>query len=93
VLKKRKFTKVGQVWAKKDDPEAFFVKLGQKGKNADYDLTVEITVKNAAGEIVAQQTDGFLNLSDPRKSPFADEASLSKVPGLRFDILLPQEQN
>lgn len=90
---KRKFTKLGTVWSKKEDPDAFFVKLGNKGKNTQYDLTVEITVKDSEGKVVAQQTDGFLTLSDPRKSPNANAEQLAKVPNLQFDILLAQEQN
>lgn len=89
---KRKFTKLGTVWSKKEDPDSFFVKLGNKGKNEQYDLTVEITVKDATGKVVAQQTDGFLTLSDPRKSPMANQEQLAKVPNLQFDILLAQEQ-
>lgn len=43
--------------------------LGQKGKNADYNQTVEVIVRDSRGKIVAQQTDGFLDVVDPRKEP------------------------
>jgi len=86
---KTKFTQVGQVWSTKADPDKFFIKLGRQNKNnPKYDLTVELVVKDANGTVVATQTDGFLNLSDPRKSPFAKEESLAKVPNLQFDILV-----
>lgn len=91
-----KMHKIGQLWTKKDDPEKFYIQLGNKNKNAQYDLTVEITVKNADGTVVAQRSttgkDGlFLALSDPRNNPNASESSkagLDKVPNLKFDVLL-----
>lgn len=43
--------------------------LGNKGKNDKYNLSVEITVKDHTGKVVAHQTDGFLELVDPRKQP------------------------
>lgn len=44
--------------------------LGQKNKkNPKYDLTVEITVKDATGKVVASQKDGWINLVNPRTQP------------------------
>ena len=92
---KRKLTRIGQVWESKDSTKEnpkYFLKLGNNGnKDPKYDLTVEVTVKNAAGEVVAKTTDGFLTLSDPRKSPFANEAALAKVPNLAFEVLVAQD--
>lgn len=40
-----------------------------KGEYSKYDLTVELIVKDATGKVVAKQTDGFINLIDPRTKP------------------------
>lgn len=88
---KRKLTKIGTVWSKKEDPDKFFIKLGEQGKNEQYNLTVELVVKNAKGEVVGKQTDGFLQLLDPRKSPIANQDALSKVPNLQFDVVFAAE--
>jgi hypothetical protein len=85
--------KIGTVWSKKEDPDKFFIKLGNTGKNEQYNLTVELVVKNHQGEVVAKQTDGFLQLLDPRKAPLANQEALSKVPNLQFDVVLAQDQN
>ncbi len=45
------------------------VGLGNKGKNPDYDVTVEILVKDHTGKVIAKQVDGFINLVDPRTQP------------------------
>jgi hypothetical protein len=91
-----KMHKIGQLWTKKDDDNKFYIKLGDKNKNSDFDLTVEIIVKNSKGEIVAQRStegeDGlFLALNDPRTKPNITPsalAGLEKVPNLKFDVLL-----
>lgn len=48
-----------------------FLALGRKNKPGydKYDLSIEIIVKNKEGKVVARQTDGFINLVDPRKQP------------------------
>lgn len=44
--------------------------LGQKNpKKPEWDQSVEIIVRNNKGDIVARQTDGFLDVVDPRKEP------------------------
>jgi hypothetical protein len=62
------------------------VGLGQKGKDPKWDLSVEIIVKDNNGKVVAKQTDGFLDVVDPRKEPedllaagFIDEAQAEKM--------------
>lgn len=44
--------------------------LGNKSTNKpDYNQSVEIIIRDSRGKIVAQQTDGFLDVIDPRKEP------------------------
>lgn len=88
---KKKSLKVGAVWASKDNPDNFYVALGAKSDNPKYDYHVEITVKNGDGEVVAKQTDGFLSLWDPRKSQYANQEALAKVPNLQFDLSINKE--
>ncbi len=46
------------------------VGLGQKNpKKPEWDQSVEIIVRDNKGKILAQQTDGFLEVVDPRKEP------------------------
>ena len=45
--------------------------LGNKGNNDKYNTSVTITVRDSNGNVIAEQTDGFLELTDPRKE--ADE--------------------
>lgn len=85
---KKKTAKIGAVWASKENPDNFYVALGQKSDNPDYDLSVTVTVKNGHGDIVAEQTDGFLSLFDPRKSKYANEEALAKVPRLQFEVAI-----
>lgn len=40
--------------------------LGVKGARSEYDMSVEVIVRNKAGQVVHKQTDGFISLSDPR---------------------------
>jgi len=47
-----------------------YIGLGQQGsKNPDFDLTVELTVKDSKGKVIASQTNGFLSVVDPRTQP------------------------
>lgn len=84
-----KLTRVGSVWeAKTSTPEnpKYFMKLGQKNdKKPQFDVTVEVTVKDANGKVLSQSTDGFITLSDPRKSQFASPNIPEK---LLFDVLV-----
>lgn len=44
--------------------------LGRKGnKDPKYDYSVELVVRDFEGNVVATQTDGFVNLVDPRAQP------------------------
>ena len=84
-----KQTRIGSVWQTKastaEDPK-FFLRLGQKNpKKPQYDLTVEVTVKDKDGNVVSKLTDGYLTLADPRKSQFASPNIPEK---LHFDVLI-----
>lgn len=85
---KKKTAKIGAVWQSKDKEDQFYVALGQKSDNPDYDFSVEVTVKDGNGKVVAQQTNGFLQLWDPRKSQYANHDALSKIPNLQFDLTI-----
>jgi|ERR1035437_1609282 hypothetical protein len=89
--------KIGGVWLKNEnkkkkatDPDSFSIKLGQD-QNTDpkYNLSVELVVKNSAGEVVAHQTDGWVTLKDPRFSDFLTDEQKAKIPKtLQFDVLV-----
>lgn len=76
-MAKSKKIKVGSLLATEVDDKAtgakkrlLSVALGTKSPhNPQNDLSVEITVKDSKGNIVAQQKDGYLDLIDPRKQP------------------------
>ncbi len=88
-----KLLRIASVWEKKDstpDNPKFFMRLGQQNpKKPQYDLSVEITVKDKDGNVVTQMKDGFLTLSDPRKSQYASPNIPEK---LHFDVLIGTEQ-
>lgn len=88
---KSKMSKIGGVWSKNKDPNSFSIKLGTSGnKDPKYDMSVEIVVKNGAGEVIAKQTDGWLTLKDPRASTFLSDEQKEKIPvTLQFDVLVP----
>ncbi len=55
---------------KRADGSTFLsIGLGSKGKNSQYDQSVTVTVRNADGKVVAEQTDGFIDVVDPRTEP------------------------
>jgi|GEM_PF-4393848 hypothetical protein len=93
---KSKLNKIGAVWRKKDD-SGFYIRLGNESKTKpEYNLSVEVIVRNAQGEVVAKQTDGFLTLLDPREQAekFNNTKALeglAKVPGLHFEIFAASE--
>lgn len=102
-----KTAKIGSVFLTKDRSGAdrFSIGLGVKGKNPDYDLSVELVVKDRSGKVVARQTDGFINLVDPRTQPdellsrglVTEEVAgrmkeqVSKIPEkIRFQLTVPR---
>lgn len=89
---KKPLKKVGQIWTQKNDDNKVYLRLGQEGgKKPEYNFTVELTVKDAEGNVVARQTNGTLSLINPRQSPNANQDALSKVPNLVFDVLMQAE--
>lgn len=65
---------------------SFYVGLGNKSKDPKYihkNTTVEVIIRNDKDEVVHRQVDGFLNLSDPRKT----SKNPSKVPpDIKYNI-------
>lgn len=53
----------------KDGETRLSLALGNKSKNERYNLTVEVVVRDNTGKVVAKQTDGFIDLVDPRAEP------------------------
>ena len=77
---KRKAQKVGVV-IKSDKNGKFYLILGSTtNKKAEYNFSVELVIKNSAGEVVHTQKDGLLSLLEPRNQG----AGNGKV---RFDVL------
>ena len=89
-----KLTRIGSVWeTKASTPEnpKYFLKMGQSNPaKPQYDITVEVTVKNAKGEVLSQSKDGYITLMDPRKSQYASPNLPEK---LLFDVLIGSEDN
>lgn len=66
LVNKRKFTNNGTEVEK----TMISLALGNlKNKDPRYDLSVELTVRDNTGKIVHSQTNGFVNLIDPRTQP------------------------
>ncbi len=101
-----KYLKIGSVIKsiRKDGSENFSIGLGTKGKNPQYDLSVELIVKDNTGKIVGRQVDGFVNLINPRteandllKAGVIDEAraaqmneNVQKLPEkIKFTLKIP----
>lgn len=77
--------KIGTVQLKKDK-SGVTVKVGNpESKNEKYRTSVEITVRDAAGEVLATAVDGYLVVQDPRKrvkenGEGLSEAELARIP-------------
>lgn len=84
--KKNKYTRVGQVLKGKDGGS--YITLGNdRNKDPQYNFSVEVTVRDSSGEVVAKQTDGYLNVFDPRSRDNA-----GNVPDfVLFDISMKEE--
>ncbi len=88
----KKYQKVGTVQLKKDKSGST-VKLGVYNKNPQYAVNVDIRVRDAQGNTVAQGTDCFLMLQDPRNRPGITEDQVSKIPDfLLHDLVLVTEE-
>lgn len=71
-----------EVKGKKVKRKLVSIGLGNKAKNTQYSTTVELIVRDSGGKVLHQQTDGFINLVDPRTQP--DEL-------LELNIISPEE--
>lgn len=68
MAKPKKLT-FGKVMTKKNKEGKIntFIALGQRNPKApQYDLSVEIVVRGPNGDVLARQTDGFLEVVNPR---------------------------
>lgn len=76
---KAKWVKIGKVIRKKAG--GVCVVVGEPdNKNEQYKYSVEVTVKDSSGKKVANFTNGFLTVTDPRKRPGITEEQASKIP-------------
>lgn len=76
---KAKFHKIGAV-VKKNNGKGVVVVLGNpNSKKEEYRTTVELTLKDSKGNILAQSKDGFLTVFDPRKRPGITEEQAEKI--------------
>lgn len=75
------------------------IKLGNRMKkdhpkyNPDYDLSVEITVKDGNGKVVAHSVDGFVNLRNPRDfkpDPEKEQATRNVPENLKYELVIPK---
>lgn len=72
--------KIGTVQTKKDKSGVTVAVGNPTAKNEKFRTTVEITVKDANGNVLAKAENGFLQVVDPRKNPNATEEQLAKIP-------------
>lgn len=72
--------KIGSVNKKKDGTGSS-IKLGSPSKNPKYAFTVEITVRDSQGNVVARKKDGdYLTVRDPRERDGITEEQAAKIP-------------
>ncbi len=65
---KFRYVRLGSVLKNKDG-EGSYIALGNtKAKEDKYNFSVELTVKDAAGNVVATQKNGYVSVFDPRTS-------------------------
>jgi hypothetical protein len=72
--------KVGTVQSKKDRSGVTIAVGNANAKNEKYRTSVEITVKDANGNVLAQVENGYLVVQDPRKRDGITEEQLAKIP-------------
>lgn len=84
--KQSKYVKIGNVIKTKKG--GFALALGNdRAKDDKWNFSVDISVKDAKGNVVYTQSNGFLNLFDPRKRPNASEEDVARVPeALKFEV-------
>jgi hypothetical protein len=72
--------KVGTVQSKKDKSGVTVAVGNPNAQNEKYRTTVEITVKDGNGNILAKAENGYLQVVDPRKREGITEEQLAKIP-------------
>lgn len=87
-MEKKKNLEIGTLLVKtrENGSKNVFLALGNKGAKEQYNVSVEIIVRDNNNNVIHQQTDGFVNLQDPRTLPdellklkFIDEAKAEKM--------------
>lgn len=69
MAKKSARVKLGAIHHQKANNKAFFLRLGEEGnKDPKYNYTVEVTVRNGSGEVVAKAVNPIINLQKPAES-------------------------
>lgn len=71
-MAKRKNQQIGTVMRKTHDNgrQSTFITLGNtRAKDPKWNYTVEFVVKDGNGNVIAKQTNGFVNVVDPRTQP------------------------
>ncbi len=72
--------KVGTVQTKKDN-SGVTVRVGNPiSKNPKYVLNVKLTVTDGEGNVVAEATNGYLQVLDPRLDPNKTEEQIAQIP-------------
>lgn len=71
--------KVGNVQTKKDGVGTT-IRLGSYSKNLKYATSVQLIVRDGAGNIVADVKDGYLQVIDPRTREGITEEQAAKIP-------------
>jgi hypothetical protein len=67
-----KTVKIGAIWVNEREVNGQMVKspsikLGVKSSKPEYNLSVEVIVRDHTGKVIAKQTDGYINLYKPKE--------------------------
>ena len=90
---KAKWHKVGAVVKKSNGKGVCILTGNSKAKDAKYQFTVELTVKDGNGKKLFSTTNPLLNVSDPRKRPGITEEDAAKIPASLVSELFFVENN
>lgn len=82
--------KVGTVQTKKDK-SGVTVALGSFSKDEKFRTTVEVTVKDSTGKVLAKAENGFLQVQDPRKRTNKDGTPLSEEQAAKIPAWIKSE--
>lgn len=92
-VKKGRFVKVGAVLKKEGKVGSFIVLGDSQNKNEKYRTTVEVTVKDSSGKVLAKTENGFLTVLNPRLRPNITEEQAAKIPARLVSELFIVENN